>query len=521
MQPTVIEELKRALSGFEASGKIRSSGTVVASGDGVAEIEGLTEAVMAEMVEFDTSYHASLDAAISDTSKLFGVVLNLEGGSVKAVVLGDASRVVTGMPVSRTETILSIPVGGALIGRVVSALAEPLDGKGPIDASATYPIERPSYGVIDRKAVNTPLHTGIRAIDAMTPIGRGQRQLIIGDRHTGKTVVALDTILNQLNEPKENRPVCIYVAIGQKESKVARIVNRLKEAGAMEYTIVVDASASAPAALQYLAPFSGASIGEYFMEQGRDAVIIYDDLSKHAVAYRQLSLLLRRPPGREAYPGDIFYLHSRLLERAAKLSEEKGGGSLTALPIIETKEGDVSAYIPTNVISITDGQIFLDTDLFNKGTRPAIDVGISVSRVGSSAQTKAMKKVAGKMRIELAQFRELEAFAQFSGDLDADTKARIEKGSRLVELLKQYQHEPQPFELQVALIFAANNGMFDTVPVERVTAVSKEYAEFLGTQHAGAIEAIKASRDLSGDTEAKLMGAAEVFTKSHPDWFSA
>lgn len=515
----VIEELKKALEDFTPSSESASVGVVISTGDGVAEINGLYDAVMAEMVEFDTTFNKGVEEAVSEKSRLYGVLLNLEVGVVKAVVLGDANRVIEGMPVTKTGRILSIPVGEALKGRVVTALAEPLDGKGPISASETYPIERPSYGVIDRKAVREPLHTGIRAIDAMTPIGRGQRQLIIGDRHTGKTIIALDTILNQLNEAPENRPICIYVAIGQKESKIARIVDRLSAAGAMEYTIIVDASASAPAALQYLAPFAGASIGEYFMEQGKDAVIIYDDLSKHAVAYRQLSLLLRRPPGREAYPGDIFYLHSRLLERAAKLSDEKGGGSLTALPIIETKEGDVSAYIPTNIISITDGQIFLDTDLFNKGVRPAMDIGISVSRVGSSAQTKAMKKVAGKMRIELAQFRELEAFAQFASDLDQETKSRIEKGARLVEILTQYQHEPQPFELEVALMYAANSGVFDTVPVALVSSAAKEFSEFLSTQHRVVIDMIHTTKELSEDSEAKIRAAAEMFRAAHPELF--
>jgi F-type H+-transporting ATPase subunit alpha len=521
MQSAVIEELKKALEGYEAPlAHAESSGVVIAAGDGVAEIEGLGDVLMAEMVQFDTAHHQSLERAV-DTGVLYGVVLNLESSLVRAVILGDSRGVVAGMTVKRTGKILSIPVGDALIGRVVSALAEPLDAKGAIQTDAFYPIERPSYGVIDRKAVHQPIHTGIRAIDAMTPIGRGQRQLIIGDRHTGKTVVAIDTIINQRNEAPENRPICIYVAIGQKESKVARIVAKLRDAGAMEYTIVVDASAATPAALQYLAPFTGASIGEYFMEKGRDALIVYDDLSKHAVAYRQLSLLLRRPPGREAYPGDIFYLHSRLLERAAKLSDAKGAGSLTALPIIETKEGDVSAYIPTNVISITDGQIFLDTDLFNKGTRPAMDVGISVSRVGSSAQTKAMKKVAGKMRIELAQFRELEAFAQFASDLDPETKKRIQKGARLVELLKQYQHEPQAFELEVAVILAANTGMFDQVPTEAVATLAKEYAEFLTTQHAGVVEAIRTSRDITPETEKALGEAQAIFAAAHPHLFTA
>ena len=520
MQSAVIEELKKALEGFTPSEEIESTGSVLSVGDGVAEIVGLSSAAMAEMVEFDTAYGKDLEGAIALTDRLFGVVLNLEESSVKVVILGDASRVIAGMPVTKTGEILSVSVGEGLLGRVVNALAEPIDGKGPVTAATRYPIERPSYGVIERQAIHEPLHTGIRAIDAMTPIGRGQRQLIIGDRQTGKTVVAIDTILNQLTESPENRPICIYVAIGQKESKLARMVAKLKEAGALEYTIVVDASAASPAALQYLAPFAGASIGEYFMEQGKHVLIIYDDLSKHAIAYRQLSLLLRRPPGREAYPGDIFYLHSRLLERSAKLSNEKGGGSMTALPIIETKEGDVSAYIPTNIISITDGQIFLDTDLFNKGIRPAIDVGISVSRVGSKAQTKAMKKVANKIRIELAQFRELEAFAQFSGDLDAETTARIGKGVRMVEILKQYQHEPQPFELQVALILAAGNGLFDRVSVGLVAAASKEYARFLVARCPDLLTEIRTSGDLSDETQKELIALEDTFITAHPDWFS-
>src|SRR3989338_5324310 len=392
----IVEKLKKQIVAFAPKAHSEKVGTVVSAGDGIAEVEGLDDVMMAEMVSFDTSEGKPLADALEDGGELLGMALNLEEDTAKVVILGDAQKVREGMTVKATGNILSIPVGKELIGRVIDPLGVAQDGGLPIKTEKRNPIERKAYGVIERKSVSTPLHTGIKAIDCMIPIGRGQRELIIGDRQTGKTVIAIDTILNQLNEAKESRPICIYVAIGQKDSKVARIVKQLKDKGAMEYTIVVSASVSAPAALQFLAPFAGAAIGEYFMDQGKDALVIYDDLSKHAIAYRQMSLLMRRPPGREAYPGDIFYLPSRLLERAARLSDKMGGGSLTALPIIETQEGDVSAYIPTNVISITDGQIYLESDLFNKGIRPAINVGISVSRVGSSAQTKAMKKVAGK-----------------------------------------------------------------------------------------------------------------------------
>ena len=405
------------------------------------------------------------------------------------------------------------------MGRVVSPLGEPLDGAGPIAAKKRNPIEREAYGVMDRFGVNTPLHPGIKAIDSMIPIGRGQRELIIGDRYTGKTTIVIDTILNQKNEPKESRPICIYVAIGQKESKTARLVQTLREKGSLEYSIVVDAGASAPAALQYLAPFAGAAIGEYFMEQGKDALVIYDDLSKHAVAYRQLSLLLRRPPGREAYPGDVFYLHSRLLERAARLSKEKGGGSLTALPIIETQEGDVSGYIPTNVISITDGQIFLETDLFNKGMRPAINAGISVSRVGSAAQTKAMKKVSGRIKLELAQFRELEAFMQFSQDLDADTKKRIDAGQRLMAVLKQKNGEPMPFERQAVSIYAAVNGYLAKVAIDKVPEFEEKLLAFIGSDAPEIFRNIGHSGDITPETEENLKMELVKFTEAHPSLF--
>ncbi len=515
MQNTIIEKLRKELEGFGTETRLEHAGVVVKVGDGIAEIEGLTKAVMAEMLEFDLSSGKDLAKAVEGERTLAGVVLNLEEDAVKAVILGDAAKVQEGTRVRATGKALSIPVGKSLLGRVVSALGEPLDGEGDIKAEASYPIEREAYGVMDRQSVNTPLHTGIKAIDSMIPIGRGQRELIIGDRYTGKTTIAIDTILNQKSEPENKRPVCIYVAIGQKESKTARLVQLLKERGAMDYTIVVDAGSSAPAALQYLAPFTGAAIGEFFMEKGMDALIIYDDLSKHAVAYRTLSLLLRRPPGREAYPGDVFYLHSRLLERAAKLSKEKGGGSLTALPIIETQEGDISAYIPTNVISITDGQIFLETDLFNKGNRPAVNVGNSVSRVGSAAQTKAMKKVAGKIKLELAQFRELEAFMQFAQDLDPDTKKRIDQGQRLSATLRQKNGAPISFERQAVVIYAAVNGHLGEVAVAHVPEYEEKLLSYLDREHTKLLSRIKEEADISKESEEELKRALETFGKTH------
>ncbi len=514
MSQHIIEKIKKEIEHFSVHAKVEDVGTVVRVGDGVTEIEGLTEAVMSEVIVFDETGKLSLEEILRKEDVLYGLILNLEEDSVKAVILGDTARVSEGMTVRRLGKVLGVPVGDALLGRVVNALGEPIDGKGKVETTKENLIERVAYGVIDRSAVNTPIHTGIKAIDAMTPIGRGQRQLIIGDRYTGKTTIAIDTILNQKSEPENTRPICIYVAIGQKESKTARIVQLLKDEGALDYTIIVSASASDPAALQFLAPFAGAAIGEYFMEQGKDAIVIYDDLSKHAVAYRQLSLLLRRPPGREAYPGDIFYLHSRLLERAAKLSKEKGGGSLTALPIIETQEGDVSAYIPTNVISITDGQIYLETDLFNKHVLPAINVGISVSRVGGAAQTKAMKKVAGKIRLELAQFRELEAFMQFSGDLDKNTKDRIEKGRRLSQLLTQNKYVPIAFEKQVVVIYAGVNGYFEEVPVDKITRAEDALISNIENQHAEILKDIASSKELSAATE-------ESLKKALTDFFSA
>lgn len=521
MTNAIIERIKKEIESLEPTTMVEEVGSVVAVGDGVAEIEGLTSARMMEMVVFDHEDGASLEEVLGKSDALFGLVLNLEEEMVKVVVLGDAARVGEGMRVRRTGKLLSIPVGEAMVGRVVDPLGTAIDGKGAITTDRDMPIERVAYGVMDRSSVNEPIHTGIKAIDSMIPIGRGQRELLIGDRGTGKTTVAIDTILNQKNEPKEKRPICIYVAIGQKESKTARIVAELEGQGAMEYTIVVSTSAADPSPLLFLAPFAGAAIGEYFMEQGKDALIVFDDLSKHAVAYRQMSLLLRRPPGREAYPGDIFYLHSRLLERSAKLSEALGGGSLTALPIIETQEGDVSAYIPTNVISITDGQIFLETDLFNKGIRPALNVGISVSRVGSSAQTKAMKKVAGKIRLELAQFRELEAFMQFASDLDEETKVRIDSGRKYTELLKQDQHNPFPFYKQVVSIFGANNGLFADAKVEAVREIENTFHEMIERDRKSIYEALENERAISDETEAALMKAIEDFKESHKTLYTA
>lgn len=517
MDSVLIEKLRKEIENFEPVTKTEKIGRVVRAGDGVAEIEGLSDVLMSEMVVILPEEDRSLADSLQDASAVYGLVLNLEEENVRAIILDETARVAEGMLVKRTGKVLSIPVGEGIIGRVVNPLGEPLDGRGKIATDALCPIEREAYGVIDRQSVNEPIHTGIKAIDAMIPIGRGQRELIIGDRFTGKTTIAIDTILNQKNEPKEKRPICIYVAVGQKESKTARIVADLTARGAMEYTIVVAASAAAPAALQYLAPFAGAAIGEYFMDRGRDALVIYDDLSKQAVAYRQISLLLRRPPGREAYPGDIFYLHSRLLERAAKLSKEKGGGSLTALPIIETQEGDISAYIPTNVISITDGQIFLETDLFNKGTRPAVNVGNSVSRVGSSAQTKAMKKVAGKIKLELAQFRELEAFMQFSSDLDADTKKRIENGERLSELLKQGKNKPVSFERQAVVIYAGINGYLDNIPVEKVLSFEEAFLGYLDTRHPHLLVLLKEKREITEALEADLKAALDAFKSTHKE----
>ncbi len=520
MDSSTVEKIIKEIENLSPSHEGVHVGKVVAVGDGVVAIDGLSKAVMSEVVLFEEGKGKKLADSMETAGELYGLILNLEEDGVRATILGETSRVFEGMTVKSTGKILSVPSGDELLGRVVNALGEPVDGKGPFTNATMMPVERIAAGVIDRKSVSVPLQTGIKAIDAMIPIGRGQRELIIGDRGTGKTTVAIDAIINQKNEPKEKRPICIYVAIGQKESKTARIMQQLREVGAMEYTIIVDAPASAPAALQFLAPFSGVAIGEFFMDRGQDVLIVYDDLSKQATAYRQLSLLLRRPPGREAYPGDIFYLHSRLLERSARLSDEKGGGSITALPIIETQEGDVSGYIPTNVISITDGQMFLITDLFNKGIRPAIDVGISVSRVGSAAQTKAMKGVAGGIKLELAQFRELEAFMQFASDLDKETADRIESGRRMVEVLKQKNGQPIPVEKQVAAIYAANAKFFREVPVNRVTEVERLFVEFLDSNHSDMLNAIKSTGQLTDENKKQLADAMEQFRSAHGELFS-
>jgi F-type H+/Na+-transporting ATPase subunit alpha len=519
MSTTIIDRIKKEIEGLKIEALPEEVGVVISVGDGIAEIEGLSRAQMMEMVVFESGEGASLEKTVQSDKSLFGLILNLEEDTVKVVVLGESNLVKEGMRVRRTNKLLSVPVGPAIVGRVVNALGEVIDGKGEIKTDRDMPIERVAYGVMDRSSVNEPIHTGIKAIDSMIPIGRGQRELIIGDRGTGKTTIAIDTIINQKYEPKEKRPICIYVAIGQKRSKTASIMAKLEEAGALEYTTIVATSAAEASPLLFLAPFTGAAIGEYFMEQGKDVVIVFDDLSKHAVAYRQMSLLLRRPPGREAYPGDIFYLHSRLLERSAKLSKELGGGSITALPIIETQEGDVSAYIPTNVISITDGQIFLETDLFNKGIRPALNVGLSVSRVGSSAQTKAMKKVAGKIRLELAQFRELEAFMQFASDLDEDTKQRIDSGRKYVELLKQRQNEPMPFYKQVVSIYSANNGLFEGTTPALVSQIETQFLSFVGRDRADILTTIETGRELTDEVVAKLNQAMTDFKEANSQFY--
>lgn len=520
MDASIVEKIIKEIEHYAPKGESAHVGRVTAVGDGVVSIDGLHKAVMAEVVEFEETGDKNLKDAMHTEGNLLGLILNLEEDGVRAVVLGDTARVKEGMTVKSTGKILSVPSGEELLGRVVNALGEPIDGMGPFKNVTMMPVEREAYGVIDRKSVTTPLQTGIKAIDSMIPIGRGQRELIIGDRSTGKTTVAIDTIINQKYEAKENRPICVYVAIGQKESKTARIVQQLKENDAFEYTIVVDAPASAPAALLYLAPFAGVAIGEYFMDKGMDVLVIYDDLSKQAVAYRQLSLLLRRPPGREAYPGDIFYLHSRLLERSARLSDEKGGGSLTALPIIETQEGDISGFIPTNVISITDGQIFLETGLFNKGVRPAINVGDSVSRVGSAAQTKAMKSVAGTLKLELAQFRELEAFMQFASDLDKATADRIASGQRMVEVLKQKNGEPLPMEWQVIDLYAAVNKLYLDVPVSKVREAGLAWMQFVNSAHPEVAKDIKKSGANSDETKLALNKAMEEFRVAHREFFA-
>ena len=489
----IIQQLKKQIKGFKAEVKAEKVGRVVKIGDGIAIVAGLQDVMASEMVEI-----------VSGDKSVYGLALNLEEDTIGTVILGDYKQIKEGDIVKSTNRILQVPVGDALVGRVVSPLGEPLDGKGDIKTDKFYPIEKVAPRVITRESVNTPLHTGIKAIDSIIPIGRGQRELIIGDRQIGKTALVIDTIINQLKEPKETRPICIYVAIGQKESKVAKIIARFQETGAMEYTTVVVASAADPAPLLYIAPYAGCAMGEYFMDKGKDAVLFYDDLSKHAWSYRQVSLLLRRPPGREAYPGDIFYLHSRLLERAAKMDKKHGGGSLTALPIIETQAGDISAYIPTNVISITDGQIYLEPELFYQGIRPALNVGLSVSRVGSAAQTKAMKKVAGKLRLDLAQYRELAAFVQFGAELDKATQERIERGKRITEVLKQKQYVPMAWEKQVTIIYAGVNGYLDDIPVDKIEEFEKKFLEHLENMHPKLLEEIRKSKDLSDKTEKQL-----------------
>src|ERR671910_2651669 len=493
--------IRDQIANFASDSEVSEVGTALSVGDGIARIHGLDNVQAGEMVEFEGG--------------IKGMALNLEADNVGVVIFGSDATISEGSTARRTGTIVDVPIGKVLLGRVVDALGNPIDGKGPIEATERSRVEVKAPGIIPRKSVHEPVQTGLKALDALVPIGRGQRELIIGDRQTGKSAVALDTFINQKDINKSGKEseklYCIYVAIGQKRSTVAQIVRALEENGAMEYSIVVAATASEPAPLQFLAPYTGCTMGEYFRENGMHAVIVYDDLSKQAVAYRQMSLLLRRPPGREAYPGDVFYLHSRLLERAAKMNEDNGAGSLTALPIIETQAGDVSAYIPTNVISITDGQIFLETDLFYQGIRPAINVGLSVSRVGSAAQTKAMKKVAGSIRLDLAQYRELAAFAQFGSELDATTQAKIDRGKRIVELFKQPQYSPVSVELLVGVIWAVQNGYVDDVAVERIKEFQASWTDFLTTRKPDLLQRIRAERALSSELTTELKTAADQF----------
>ncbi len=492
----ISEIIKRQIEGYGRDIEVAETGTIISVGDGIARIHGLAKAMAGELLEFPGG--------------VSGMVLNLEEGNVGAAILGeDNESIKEGAIVKRTGKIVEVPVGEALVGRVVNAIGQPIDGKGPIETENFRMVEVKAPGIVKRKSVHQPLQTGIKAVDAMVPIGRGQRELIIGDRQTGKTAIAIDTIINQ----KGGDVICIYVAIGQKRSTVAQVVSKLSEHGAMDYTIVVSASASEPAPLQFIAPYSGVTMGEYFRDTGKHALIIYDDLSKQAVAYRQLSLLLRRPPGREAYPGDVFYLHSRLLERAAKLSDECGAGSLTALPIIETQAGDVSAYIPTNVISITDGQIYLESDLFYSGVRPAINVGLSVSRVGGAAQVKAMKQVAGTLRLNLAQYREMAAFAQFGSDLDKATQMQLARGERLVEILKQPQYRPLPVEKQVLVIFAANNGYVDDCPVSALGRYEAELTVFFDSRKAEILREIREKKAIDDVLRGKIIAALDEFKK--------
>jgi len=488
--------IKERIDNFELSVDINETGKIVSYADGVAQVYGLSNVMAGEMVEFEDGTR--------------GLVMNLEESTVGVVILGAGAVLKEGMSVKRLGKLLRVPVGDALLGRVVNALGEPIDGKGPIETTETRFVEEKAPGIMSRKSVHEPLATGIKAIDALVPIGRGQRELIIGDRQTGKTTVALDAIINQ----KGNGVVCIYVAVGQKESTVAQIIRRLEEHGALEYTIIVSATASEAAALQFLAPYTGVTMGEYFRDNARHGLIVYDDLSKHAVAYREMSLILRRPPGREAYPGDVFYIHSRLLERAAKLSDEKGAGSLTALPIIETQAGDVAAYIPTNVISITDGQIFLETELFNSGIRPAINVGLSVSRVGGAAQIKATKQVAGTLRLDLAQYRELQAFAQFASDLDETSRNQLERGQRMVEVLKQPPFSPLSAEKQVLIIFAGNEGFLDDMDPSNVVRFEAEMYPFIEASYPQIFESIRSTSKVDDDTKALMLKALEEFKAS-------
>ena len=503
----IFFDIKREIEKLKNAPEVSHVGEVVKVSDAVAVVRGLSKVKYSEIVEFE----------IADVKKrVFGVVQNLEEDSAGVIILGDSEKVSQGQIVKSTGRILSIPVGESLIGRVINPLGEIMDG-GPAltEDLQRYPLEKIAPGVITRESVREPLHTGLKAIDGMIPIGRGQRELIIGDRQTGKTAIAIDTIINQKKETKYKTPICIYVAIGQKESKISQIVERLRKSGAMEYTIIVVAGAAAGSAMQYIAPYAGCAIGEYFMDKGQDALVVYDDLTKHAWAYREISLLLRRPPGREAYPGDIFYLHSKLLERAAKLNKNFGGGSLTALPIIETQLNDISAYIPTNVISITDGQIYLESELFYQGIRPAINVGLSASRVGSSAQTKAMKKVAGTLRLELAQFRELAAFAQFGQDLDPETKKKIERGERLTELLKQPQYSTLPFEEEVVSIFSAINGYLDAVEVGKVVQFEKGLLKFMRERQPDILNDIRKTGELSEELTKKLKAALKDYSENY------
>ena len=500
----ISKVIKGQIANFGTEAQVSEVGSVLSVGDGIARIHGLDNVQAGEMVEFANGVQ--------------GMALNLEADNVGVVIFGSDAEIREGDVVKRTGTIVDVPVGKELLGRVVDGLGNPIDGKGPLGTTQRSRVEVKAPGIIPRQSVNEPVQTGLKALDALVPVGRGQRELIIGDRQTGKTAVAIDTFINQKEANKSTdeskKLYCIYVAVGQKRSTVAQIVRALEENGAMEYSIVVAATASEPAPLQYLAPYTGVTMGEFFRDNGMHAVIVYDDLSKQAVAYRQMSLLLRRPPGREAYPGDVFYLHSRLLERAAKMSDAMGGGSLTALPIIETQAGDVSAYIPTNVISITDGQIFLETDLFYQGVRPAINVGLSVSRVGSAAQTKAMKKVSGSIKLELAQYREMAAFAQFGSDLDASTQKLLNRGARLTELLKQKQFAPLPFEEQTCSIFAGTNGYLDGIPATDVTRYEEAMLADLRANHADILKGIRDSRDFSDETKKALMAALDKFTKN-------